>query len=59
MPTGTGRKTLFDSPLGVKAFGTKISGAVLNTFTSTVPVPVQPYCDVAVTIYRTESVSPL
>ena len=32
MPTGIGLKKLFCASPGVNAFGTKISGAVLNTF---------------------------
>src|ERR1700722_19848909 len=56
MPTGMGRKIVLVAPPGVNAFGTKISGGVLNTFTRTFPTPVHPYLEVAVTKYRIESI---
>jgi len=51
MPTGIGRNKELRAVPGVNAFGTKISGLVLKTFTVIDPSPVQPKGVVAFTVY--------
>src|SRR5580704_2737035 len=57
IPTGMGLKILLYVFEGVKALGTKISGRVLNIFTSTEAVPKHPTVSVALTKYRMESIA--
>ena len=55
MPTGIGLNILFIELPGVKALGTKILGAVLNTLTIMAASPKHPAVSVAFTMYLIDS----
>ena len=55
MPTGIGLNILFIALPGVKAFGTKIFGAVLNTLTIIAASPTHPAVSVTFAMYLIES----